>query len=142
MSYLEFDGDRHKIPLGEAVIGSDASSFLVLTGDALAARHAILITTPDGQASVRRVSEESPVLINGVRLGPLPAPLLHGDKIEIAGRELTFVDERRSGSTQFVSAADIAKLQQLSSRPSAKQKATAGTGGRLVSLTDGREYAI
>lgn len=142
MSYLEFDGDRHKIPLGEVVIGSDASSFLVLTGDALAARHAILITTPDGQASVRRVSEESPVLINGVRLGPLPAPLLHGDKIEIAGRELTFVDERRSGSTQFVSAADIAKLQQLSSRPSAKQKATAGTGGRLVSLTDGREYAI
>ena len=142
MSYLEFDGDRHKIPPGEAVIGSDASSFLVLTGDALAARHAILVMTPDGQASVRRVSEESPVLINGVRLGPLPAPLLHGDKIEIAGRELTFVDERRSGSTQFVSAADIAKLQQMSSKPGAKRKATAATGGRLVSLTDGREYAI
>ncbi len=30
MSYLELDGDRHKIPSGEAVIGSDASSFLVL----------------------------------------------------------------------------------------------------------------
>ncbi len=142
MSYLEFDGDRHKIPPGEAVIGSDASSFLTLTGDKLAARHAIFITTPDGQASVRRVSEESPVLINGVRLGPLPAPLLHGDKIEIVGRELTFVDERRSGSTQFVSAADIAKLQQMSSKPGAKRKATAATGGRLVSLTDGREYAI
>lgn len=142
MSYLEFNGDRHKIPPGEAVIGSDASSFLVLTGDALAARHAILVMTPDGQASVRRVSEESPIFINGVRLGPQPTPLLHGDKIEIAGRELTFVDERRSGSTQFVSAADIAKLQQLSSRPAAKRKATAGTGGRLVSLTDGREYAI
>ena len=142
MSYLEFDGDRHKIPPGEAVIGSDASSFLVLTGAALAARHAILVMTPDGQVSVRRVSEESPIFINGVRLGPQPAPLLHGDKIEIGGRELTFVDERRSGSTQFVSAADIAKLQQLSSGPGAKRKATAGTGGRLVSLTDGREYAI
>ncbi len=142
MSYLEFDGDRHKIPPGEAVIGSDASSFLVLTGDALAARHAILVMTPDGQASVRLVSEESPIFINGVRLGPQPAPLLHGDKIEIAGRELTFVDERRSGSTQFVSAADIARLQQMGSRPAAKRKATAATGGRLVSLTDGREYAI
>ncbi len=142
MSYLEFDGDRHKIPPGEAVIGSDASSFLVLTGAALAARHAILVMTPDGQVSVRRVSEESPIFINGVRLGPQPAPLLHGDKIEIGGRELTFVDERRSGSAQFVSAADIAKLQQLSSGPGAKRKATAGTGGRLVSLTDGREYAI
>ena len=142
MSYLEFDGDRHKIPPGEAVIGSDASSFLVLTGAALAARHAIFVMTPDGQVSVRRASEESPIFINGVRLGPQPAPLLHGDKIEIGGRELTFVDERRSGSTQFVSAADIAKLQELRSRPSAKRKATAGTGGRLVSLTDGREYAI
>lgn len=142
MSYLEFDGDRHKIPPGEAVIGSDASSFLVLTGAALAARHAILVMTPDGQASVRQVSEEAPIFINGVRLGPQPAPLLHGDKIEIAGRELTFVDERSSGSTQFVSAADIAKLQQLGSRPGAKRKATAATGGRLVSLTDGREYAI
>jgi len=142
MSYLEFDGERHKIPPGEAVIGSDASSFLVLTGAALAARHAIFVMTPDGQASVRRVSEESPIFINGVRLGPQPAPLLHGDKIEIGGRELTFVDERRSGSTQFVSAADIAKLQQLRSRPAAKRKATAGTGGRLVSLTDGREYVI
>ncbi len=142
MSYLEFDGDQHKIPPGEAVIGSDASSFLVLTGAALAARHAIFVVTPDGQVSVRRVSEESPILINGVRLGPQPAPLLHGDKIEIGGRELTFVDERRSGSTQFLSAADIAELQQSSSRPAAKRKATAGTGGRLVSLTDGREYAI
>ena len=142
MSYLELDGDRYKIPPGEAVIGSDASSFLVLTGAALAARHAIFVVTADGQVSVRRVSEESPIFINGVRLGPQPAPLLHGDKIEIAGRELTFVDERRSGSTQFVSAADIAKLQELSLRPAARRKATAGTGGRLVSLTDGREYAI
>ncbi len=142
MSYLEFDGDRHKIPPGEVVIGSNASSFLVLKGAALAARHAILVTTPDSQVSVRRVSEESPIFINGVRLGPQPAPLLHGDKIEIGGRELTFVDERRSGSTQFLSAGDIAKLQQSSSRPAAKRKATAGTGGRLVSLTDGREYAI
>jgi pSer/pThr/pTyr-binding forkhead associated (FHA) protein len=142
MSYLELDGDRYKIPPGEAVIGSDASSFLVLTGAALAARHAIFVVTADGQVSVRRVSEESPIFINGVRLGPQPVPLLHGDKIEIAGQELTFVDERRSGSTQFVSAADIAKLQELSLRPAARRKATAGTGGRLVSLTDGREYAI
>lgn len=111
-------------------------------GAALAARHAIFVVTADDQVSVRRVSEESPILINGVRLGPQPAPLLHGDKIEIGGRELTFVDEQRSGSTQFVSAADLAKLQQLRSRPAARGKATAGTGGRLVSLTDGREYVI
>src|SRR5437762_9906536 len=42
------------------------------------------------------------VLINGVRLGAEPTPLLHGDKVEVGGHELTFVDERRSGSTQFI----------------------------------------
>jgi pSer/pThr/pTyr-binding forkhead associated (FHA) protein len=142
MSYLELDGDRHKIPPGEAVIGSDASSFLVLQGTGMASRHVVLVVSPDGQVSARRVTEDAPIFINGVQLGPQPAPLLHGDKIEVGGRELTFVDERRSGSTQFVSADDIAKLQQLGSKPAAKRKATAGTGGRLVSLTDGREYAI
>lgn len=142
MSYLEIDGDRHKIPPGEAVIGSDASSFVALEGTDLAPRHAIFVGTPDGQVSVRRVDEESPIYINGVQLGPQPAPLLHGDKIQLGGRELTFVDERRSGSTQFVSADDIAKLQKLEVKPAAHRKATVGTGGRLVSLTDGREYTV
>ncbi len=143
MSYLELDGERHKIPPGEAVIGSDASSFLVLDGADLAPRHAVLVVTTDGQVSVRRASEEAAVFINGVQLGPQPAPLLHGDKIEVGGRELTFVDERLSASTQFVSAEAIAQLRQLAGRPAKKEaKATAATGGRLVSLTDGREYAI
>src|SRR2546430_7993099 len=36
------------------------------------------------------------------RSGAEPTPLLHGDKVEVGGHELTFVDERRSGSTQFM----------------------------------------
>ncbi len=87
---------------------------------------------------ITKAVPEADVLINGVRLGAEPTPLLHGDKVEVAGQELTFVDERRSGSTQYVQAMNLpeamAKVQA--------GKATANTGGRVVSLTDGREYAI
>ena len=141
MSFLELDGNRHAIPAGESAIGSAAEGFLTLQGPGVAAQHLILVAAPDGQVSVRRVSEDAQVFINGVLLGPQPAPLLHGDKIEVGGREFSFVDERRSGSTAFVSAADIQRLQ-AAAKPAAKRKATAGTGGRLVSLTDGREYTI
>ncbi len=141
MSFLEIDGNRHAIPAGESVIGSATEGFLTLQGPGVAAQHLILWAAPDGLVSARRVDEEAKIFINGVLLGPQPAPLLHGDKIEVAGREFSFVDERRSGSTAFVSAADIQRLQ-AEAKPAAKRKATAGTGGRLVSLTDGREYTI
>jgi len=49
-------------------------------------------------------TEQVDVLINGVRLGPQPTPLLHGDKVQIGNTELLFVDERRSGSTHYVAA--------------------------------------
>jgi pSer/pThr/pTyr-binding forkhead associated (FHA) protein len=75
-----------------------------------------------------------------VRLGPQPSPLLHGDKIEIAGHELLFVDERRSGSTQYVQAVSPAMFAAKGA--TAEHAPTAGSGGRLVSLTDGREYTV
>ncbi len=140
MSFLELDGNRHAIPAGESMIGSAPDGFLTLQGPGVAEQHLSLWAAPDGLVSVRRVSEDAQVFINGVLLGPQPAPLLHGDKIEVGGREFSFVDERRSGSTAFVSAADIQRL--VEAKPAAKRKATAGTGGRLVSLTDGREYTI
>jgi pSer/pThr/pTyr-binding forkhead associated (FHA) protein len=91
--------------------------------------------------AVKNADADSEVLINGVRLGPQPTPLLHGDKIEISGQELLFVDDRRSGSTEYLKAVDPAMLGGPSKSKS-KGGATAGTGGRLVSLTDGREYEI
>ena len=74
MSYLELDGDRHKIPPGEAVIGSDASSFLVLDGADLAPQHAVLVATPDGQVSVRLASEEAAVSSTASGWDPSPRP--------------------------------------------------------------------
>src|SRR5437016_1779872 len=141
MALLELGGKRFTIPVGEVTLGSDASCAISLSGADVLPRHALLQGQADGQVIIRKVSPAADVLINGVRLGAEPTPLLHGDKVEVGGHELTFVDERRSGSTQFVKAFTPATA---AGQPNAgaKPPAIGVTGGRVVSLTDGREYVI
>src|SRR5438132_5514638 len=102
MALLELGGKRFPLPAGELVLGSDAACTLVLAGPGMFARHAVFQGHPDGQVVIRKATPAAEVMINGVRLGAEPTPLLHGDKVEVGGHELTFVDERRSGSTQFI----------------------------------------
>lgn len=142
MAFIEFGGARYPVPAGEMVLGSGADCHLRLDGPGVEARHAILTTGPAPELAVAiRVAEEGRVVqVNGVRLGPLPQPLLHGDKITIGAAELLFADERKSGSTQYISAAQFAKLAPPAAGGPAKPVGT--TGGRVVSLTDGREYQV
>ena len=144
MSYLETGGNRVTIPVGELRIGSDPAGQLVLAGATVQAVHAIVQGYADGQVAIRRAAEDAVTKVNGVRLGPQPSPLLHGDKVQIGVHELRFVDERRSGSTQYVQAVDPAVLAAAGRKAGGARprEATAATGGRVVSLTDGREYAI
>jgi pSer/pThr/pTyr-binding forkhead associated (FHA) protein len=139
MMELEVAGQRTPIPAGDLVVGSDPSCGLRLDG--LAAAHAVVIGLGDGAVALRRVGE-SEVLLNGVRLGAEPAPVLHGDKIQLGRHEVFLHDPRRSGSTQFVNASDVARMVAATSKPGAPKPPTAATGGRLVCLTDGREYTI
>src|SRR5438034_812218 len=141
MALLELGGMRFTIPVGEVTIGSDASCAILLSGAAVLPRHALLQGKVDGPVIIRKVSPAADVLINGVRLGAEPTPLLHGDKVEVGGHELTFVDERRSGSTQFVKAFTPATAAGPA-KAAVKPPAIGVTGGRVVSLTDGREYVI
>src|SRR5213595_2994487 len=146
MALLEMGGrggQRFTLPQGEVVLGSDPGSAIPLAVPGVLPRHAKLKGLPDGQVVITKAVPEADVLINGVRLGAEPTPLLHGDKVEVAGQELTFVDERRSGSTQYVQAMNLPEaLAKAKSEAKAGSKATGNTGGRVVSLTDGREYAI
>ena len=147
MALLEMGGrggQRFTLPQGDVLLGSDPSSTIPLAVPGVLPRHAKLKSLPDGQVVISKAVPEAEVLINGVRLGAEPTPLLHGDKVEIAGQELTFVDERRSGSTQYVQAMSVpqAMAQAKAEAKGGKAGATANTGGRVVSLTDGREYAI
>jgi pSer/pThr/pTyr-binding forkhead associated (FHA) protein len=138
MALLEMGGKRFTIPPGDVSVGSDASCAIQLGGTGVLPKHAIIRGAPDGQVVVRKAVAEAEVTINGVRLGAEPTPLLHGDKVEVAGHELTFVDERRSGSTQYISAMKVPEVKAATT----PGKATGNTGGRVVCLTDGREYTI
>jgi pSer/pThr/pTyr-binding forkhead associated (FHA) protein len=141
MAYLEVGGRRVPLPVGEIVIGGDPSAQIVVQGAAVLPRHAIVQGSSDGQASIRLGTDQADVAVNGVRLSPQPTPLLHGDKIEVAGTEILFADERRSGSTQYVQAVDPNMLA-AAGKPKGARAPTTGTGGRLVSLSDGREYEV
>jgi len=142
MALLEMGGRRFTLPQGDVLLGSDPSSAIPLSAPGVLPRHAKLKSLPDGQVVITKAVPEAEVLINGVRLGAEPTPLLHGDKVEVAGQELTFVDERRSGSTQYVQAMSLPQAMAQAKADAKGGKATVNTGGRVVSLTDGREYAI
>src|SRR2546430_1571685 len=149
MSLLELGGNTFTIPVGEVVLGSDAGCAISLPGAGVLPRHAVFQGQADGQVIIRKATPAADVLINGVRLGAEPTPLLHGDKVEVGDHELTFVDERRSGSTQYVQAVSVPQGPGGPGGPGAgppragARPAAIGTsGGRVVSLTDGREYLI
>lgn len=141
MAFLEIEGQRHPVPAGELVVGSDPTAGIILTGDAVALKHLVVQGTPDGQVVVRLPRSGLEVKVNGVALGPQPTPLLHGDKVEIAGHELRLVDERKGGRTQFVQTLDPS-FPTAAKRPGVPRAPPATSGGRLVSLTDGREYPV
>jgi pSer/pThr/pTyr-binding forkhead associated (FHA) protein len=63
---------------------------------------------------------------------------LHGDKIGIGSHELRVVDPARGGSTQLFDSGAFADLAP----PKSAKPAAGRTGGRLVCLTDGREYTM
>jgi pSer/pThr/pTyr-binding forkhead associated (FHA) protein len=138
MALFELGGKRFPLPQGEVVLGANPDSAIPLAVPGVLPRHVRLKGLPDGQVVISKAVLEAEILINGVRLGAEPTPLLHGDKVEVGGLELTFVDERRSGSTQYVQAMSLPQAMEQAKGG----KVTVNTGGRVVSLTDGREYAI
>jgi pSer/pThr/pTyr-binding forkhead associated (FHA) protein len=141
MAFVEFGGRRHQLPAGDTLVGSGADCHLRMDDPGIAPRHAVLTMAPDQSVAIRGYDGSVVVEVNGVPLGPLPQPLLHGDKITLGVVDLLFADESKSGSTQYISAL---KLPPIPDQPKAGTpgKVTAATGGRLVCLTDGREYQV
>src|SRR5262245_52325332 len=72
---------------------------------------AIVEVVSDTQVVIRRAGNGADVRVNGIALVD-PTPLIHGDKVEISGRELLYADDTKSGNTAFVSAADMAAFVQ------------------------------
>lgn len=149
--------------------GGDFVEISVSPDVSLGIQAIIEVTGTEGVVIRRAPDKPAVVLVNGVLLGD-PTPLIHGDKIEIAGRELSFSDDTKSGATTFVSRSEIAaataeperakpaaptgptastasaSTASTASAASAASTATAAptgaSGGRLISLVDGREYIV
>jgi pSer/pThr/pTyr-binding forkhead associated (FHA) protein len=138
MMHLEFGGARIPVPAGETIIGSAPGSAIMLEGVGVLPQHAIVQGSPQGAAAIRAASPDAEVQVNGVRLGTDPTPLLHGDKVRIGPHEVLAVDSRRIGNTQLFDSGAFADLVPPRSTPAAG----GATGGRLVCLTDGREYSL
>ncbi|MGH2669454.1 MAG: FHA domain-containing protein, partial [bacterium] len=139
MMQLEVAGQRYTIAAGEMTVGAAADCALQLTGDDVEPRHAIVEGLADGSAVIRRAGPEVELLVNGVRQGDEPTPVLHGDKIQIGSHELLVVDPARVGHTKFF---DSSAFEKFTAPPPTPVVVPGASGGRLVCLTDGREYQV
>ena len=141
MMHLEFGGARIPVPAGETIIGSAPGCAIVLEGEGVQPRHAVLQGTPQGAAAIRAGDPAAELLVNGIRIGADPTPVLHGDKIQIGPHEVLAVDSRRVGNTQLFDSGAFADLVPAA-RLSTPSTPAGSTGGRVVCLTDGREYTV
>jgi len=139
MPYIQLDGQQYPLVAGENAVGSGADVRIRLPGAGIESVAVVLAVGSDGNTVARRAGAQV-VTVNGVALGAEPEPLLHGDRVEIGGRELHYGDDKKGGMTQYVP--NMKLPQPGASSPAGAPKPTARTGGRLVSLVDGREYAI
>src|SRR5512132_1140000 len=139
MPYIQLSDKQYPLEVGETTVGTSGADIAV-AGPAALGVQAKLQTGSDRSVIIRRASSEAVVRVNSVQLGNDPTPLIHGDKIEIAGAELLFGDDRKAGQTQALAGLKVDDVYQP--RPAGSGKATAATGGRLVSLVDGREYIV
>jgi pSer/pThr/pTyr-binding forkhead associated (FHA) protein len=138
MPHIRLDDREIELNVGELRIGTGDDAQVRLDAGPEKGTLAIIIVDPSGTATVRRASAGPTILVNGVALGAEPAPLLHGDRIEVAGRQLRFSDDRKAGSTVVMPA-----FGKPTAAPVAAPRARASvSGGRLVSLIDGREYVV
>src|SRR6476469_1867904 len=141
MAVLQLDDKQFPLSATTTRIGAGADADVVLPTDASVGVQAVIERTGDHALAIRRAAPEAEVRVNGVLLGPEPTPLMHGDKVEVAGLELRFADESKRGATQYMSLEAIPPADAMARRTGAP-RATLATGGRLVSLVDGKEYTV
>ena len=140
MAVLQLNDKQFPLSATTTRIGAGADADVVLPTDASLGVQAVIERTGDHAIAIRRADPQSEVRVNGVLLGAEPTPLMHGDKLEIVGLELRFADDAKGGATQFVTASEIAAM--AGTKRSGAARPTTASGGRLVSLVDGKEYTV
>ena len=138
MPVIQVNDKQHTLKPGQTRVGAGPGVDVSVSDDPGLGVLAVLELGSDNHVVIRRARDGAPVRVNGVALVE-PTPLIHGDKVDVAGTEVLFSEDKKVGATAFVSARDVAAIASKRSGPA---RATAATGGRLVSLVDGKEYQI
>lgn len=141
MPYFIAAGSRLPLSEGETRIGGPEPA-LSVPGLALESPAALIWLAADGRATVRRLDSRVEVELYGLPVRDEPRPLAHGAKLVIAGKRLAYVDERAAGTTRHVSGVPDDALLDDPLAQLGEPVPTSDTGGRLVSLRDGRVYPI
>ena len=136
MPVIKFNEQRFSLRPGSNRLGMGDVE-IPIDGAGIVGAIAVIDVTPSG-CFIRPGDDGGGVRVNGMLLTN-PMPLLHGDKIEVAGEELRFSDDSTDGKTQYVASDEVARL---AAQPSSPPLRGAPTGGRLVSLVDGKEYPV
>jgi hypothetical protein len=139
MPVIQVNNQRYSLKVGTTLVGAGDDADVPVPGHPALGVQAVVEVGSDRSASIRRASPTAIVRVNGVALGVEPTPLLHGDRVEVAGHEMLFAEDHRAGATQYVKTQEPTATAPHFASP---ESATSATGGRLVSLVDGREYAI
>jgi pSer/pThr/pTyr-binding forkhead associated (FHA) protein len=140
MPVLQLNDQQFPLQAGTTRVGAGGEADVPLPADPGLGIQALIDRSGQGPMTIRRAVPTASVRVNGVLLGAEPTPLMHGDKVEIGGVELRFADDAKGGATQFVSASEIAAL--AGAKRAGAARPTAASGGRLVSLVDGKEYTV
>jgi pSer/pThr/pTyr-binding forkhead associated (FHA) protein len=137
MPVITVNDQHYALRPGQNRLGGGAGADVRVSDDESLGVQAIVDVRDAAHPVIRRAMPNAAVRVNGVELVD-PTPLIHGDKVEIGGNELLFSDDAKIGATRIVRASEFAALAPSNSAASAQPL----TGGRLVSLVDGKEYVI
>jgi hypothetical protein len=140
MPVIQVNDKQHTLKPGQTKLGAGPGVDVSVSANAELGIQAVMELGGDNRVVIRRARDGAAVKVNGVMLGVEPTPLMHGDKIDVSGTEVLFSEDKKVGATQFVSAADVANI--AAAKRAGPARATSNTGGRLVSLVDGKEYQI
>ena len=140
MPVLQLNDQQFPLSTNPSRIGAGTNVDIALPADDALGVQAVIEPSVGYGLVIRRAIPSALVRVNGVVLGAEPTPLMHGDKVEIGGLELRFSDDTKGGATQFVNSAALASM--VGARRAGVARATSASGGRLISLVDGKEYLV
>src|SRR3982074_3538589 len=100
MPVIKINGQQFALQPGPNRLGGGTTADVNIGDEAGVV--AIVDLGSDGRAPIRKNADQASIRVNGMVLGG-PTPLLHGDKVEISGKEIFFAEDTKGGSTQFVS---------------------------------------